>query len=288
MNNQLLNFSIKWLYRIERAAKRRKESLLIKKRVKVDYNPRPDDVFMVSYPKSGTTWMQNILYLLLHEGRLDFEHISEVSPFFDTTFQAPSFDRIASPRVIKSHMLYSAIPSADVKYVYIIRNIEDVLVSYYHHYCSFQGFRGNLMQFLAMYESNNVYGGYWGLHVAGWLQNQNKKQIHFVRYENLLADFDHELQKLAHFLDVQLTDVLIEDIKRQSSFDFMKANFEKFDYYYELAKRRMPAPPGQHIRQGKSGQGEDVKASPTYKHVLREKDVVSSLIEEIAPVVSHS
>jgi hypothetical protein len=41
------------------------------------------NIFIASYPKSGTTWMQAIVYALLSNGNDDFEHISNFSPFYE-------------------------------------------------------------------------------------------------------------------------------------------------------------------------------------------------------------
>lgn len=45
-----------------------------------EFEPRADDVFISSYPRSGTTWVQFIVYLLMSNRRVDFRHISEVQP----------------------------------------------------------------------------------------------------------------------------------------------------------------------------------------------------------------
>ena len=41
----------------------------------LDFVERDSDIFIVTYLKSGTTWMQVILYNMLTEGNMDFEHI---------------------------------------------------------------------------------------------------------------------------------------------------------------------------------------------------------------------
>ena len=43
----------------------------------------PDDIFVVTYPRSGTTWTQMILYQLTTDGRMDFAHITQVCPWFE-------------------------------------------------------------------------------------------------------------------------------------------------------------------------------------------------------------
>ena len=42
---------------------------------KMKFGQRDSDIYIVSYPKSGTTKMQMILYQLTTEGHMDFNHI---------------------------------------------------------------------------------------------------------------------------------------------------------------------------------------------------------------------
>ena len=41
---------------------------------------RPDDVWVVSYPKAGTTWTQNIVRLILNNGIDDGKKLNEAVP----------------------------------------------------------------------------------------------------------------------------------------------------------------------------------------------------------------
>src|SRR5579863_8655890 len=47
------------------------------------YTPGHQDVFVMTFAKSGTNWMMQIVYQLIHHGRGDFDHIHEVVPWPD-------------------------------------------------------------------------------------------------------------------------------------------------------------------------------------------------------------
>ena len=40
------------------------------------------DIFVASFPKSGTTWMQHIVHTLATNGDSPLDHISDACPFF--------------------------------------------------------------------------------------------------------------------------------------------------------------------------------------------------------------
>ena len=49
----------------------------------LDFEPQPDDIFIVSYPRSGATWLQMILYQLATDADMNIPHISQRIPFFE-------------------------------------------------------------------------------------------------------------------------------------------------------------------------------------------------------------
>ena len=116
-------------------------------RLNLDFVPRPDDLFIVTYPRSGTTWMQMILYQLATDGSLEFEHIYQVCPYFENSLGMRSgFANVPEPRTFKSHLTYRQVPKG-CKYIYVARNGKDVAASYFHFSRSHLGFRGTFDEF---------------------------------------------------------------------------------------------------------------------------------------------
>src|SRR5580704_1087962 len=64
--------------------------------------PRPDDVYLASYARSGTTWLQMIVYQLTTNGNMDFAHITQPIPYFERALaQGRDLNRLPSPRIFK-------------------------------------------------------------------------------------------------------------------------------------------------------------------------------------------
>ena len=71
-----------------------------------NFKPRPSDVFIVTYPKCGTTWMSQICHML-RGGGMDFGEITEVCPWDEKAKmcgQDLDADQEKSPRIFKSHL----------------------------------------------------------------------------------------------------------------------------------------------------------------------------------------
>ena len=121
----------------------------------------PTDVFVCSWPKSGTTWMQAIVAHLVAPDRSSWKHVSEVTPFYDV---AASWDGDAPSRVLtkhftrrgrrcwNTHLLWSLIPKGG-RYVYVVRDPADAVVSFWHHLRNQRGaagtYEGTLPEFAA-------------------------------------------------------------------------------------------------------------------------------------------
>jgi len=165
-------------------------------RGRMELQTRPTDIYISSYPRSGTTLTQWILYLLTHDEQPDPDHLTKVSPWFErslaigelTADDLASFD---SPRVFKSHLPREWLPDG-ARYIYVEREVEDVLVSYFHFYQAYLGFRGSLEDFYRRFVDGRVQYGSWFEHVASWHEHADDPDVLILRYEELLADRGHE------------------------------------------------------------------------------------------------
>ena len=196
----------------------------------LEFVPRPDDIFIVTYPRSGTTWMQMILYQLTTDGNMDFPHIYEYCPWFERSSRSGlGFEARPSPRLFKSHLPYKKIPKGPCKYIYVARDGRDVAVSYYHLYRSHSGFEGTFTEFFNRYLRGKVEFGSWFEHVQGWWRHRNDPNVLFLRYEDLLDDLEGGLRKIIAFCGFDIAPERWPTILERCGFGFMKQHESQFD-----------------------------------------------------------
>lgn len=207
--------------------------------VYLDYVARPDDIFIVSYPRSGTTWLQMILYQLTTDGQMDIEHIAQVCPWFErAAVNKRNLERLPSPRVFKSHLPYRWIPKRNCRYVYVVRNGKDVAVSFYHFYKSHFRYRGSLSDFFARFMRGWVVYGSWFGHVRGWWRHRDDPRVLFLKYEDLLRDLEGCLRKIVEFCRLEVPPERFPQILERCSFAFMKEHEVVFDHATEVMWER--------------------------------------------------
>jgi Sulfotransferase domain len=196
----------------------------------LQYTPRADDVFIVTYPRSGTTWMQMILYQLTTAGDVNFPHIAEHCPWFEKSVRsAHGFELRPSPRLFKSHLPFRQIPKGAGKYIYVARNGKDVAVSYHHLYRRYNGYEGTFDEFFERFLKGKVGFGSWFKHLKGWWEHRNDPNVLFLTYEDLKSNFDATVQRIAGFCGWDLPPETLERVRLRSSFEFMKQHESRFD-----------------------------------------------------------
>lgn len=221
----------------------------------VGFEDRDDDIYIVTFLKSGTTWMQVILYNMLTDGNMDFEHIYDVSPWpSNQAFIGEKVEKInnlPSPRILKSHDLYDRFDSnSKAKFIHIIRDGKDVAVSLYHHNKNYLDYTTTLDKTFEQYFTGNKNGLDWFYYNKEWIENKNNLNVLYISYEQLKLDFNNTITKIADFLNIELTEQKIKNIKEHSSFEYMKEHEAKFG---EVSKDKKIY--NQFIRNGNIGEG---------------------------------
>jgi hypothetical protein len=164
----------------------------------------PDDTFLVSYPKSGNTWVRFLVANFVHpEQDVTLLSADRFIPNVDGESRK-FFKQMPHPRVIKSH--YPFHPSYK-RVIYVVRDPRDVVLSQYY----FQIKRGVLPEGfpVAPYVSKFVAGevcpyGSWGENVASWLAaRRTNPDFVLIRYEDLLRHTSNELARMAKLLKIE-------------------------------------------------------------------------------------
>ncbi|XP_031637530.1 sulfotransferase 1E1-like [Contarinia nasturtii] len=112
------------------------------------FKVRKDDIWILSFPKSGTTWTENIIWQLKNGFNFSKEPLALNTGFLlepdlvtadIDAVQKTEFEKLnnaISPRVIKSHLPPHLLPvelwTVRPKIVYIARNPKDVAISLFH------------------------------------------------------------------------------------------------------------------------------------------------------------
>uniref|UniRef100_A0A3P9H5N7 Sulfotransferase n=1 Tax=Oryzias latipes TaxID=8090 RepID=A0A3P9H5N7_ORYLA len=198
-----------------------------------NFSVKDSDVFVVTYPKSGTIWMQEILPLVLSGGDLtpiqstvNWDRV----PWLELTRFANVVDKMTSPRAMVSHLPYNLMPSSfhssKAKVIYVMRNPKDVAVSsfYFHQMASFLEDPGTFDEFLDKFLVGRDFFGKWTDHVSSWKMAKLGDRILFLTYEEMVQDLGAAIRRMSDFLCIDLSEDVIQKIAEHCTFKSMKAN----------------------------------------------------------------
>lgn len=208
---------------------------------------RDDDIFVASYAKAGTTWTQQIVGQLVFDGQADIS-TADISPWVDLRVpplevKMPMIEAQTHRRFLKTHLPVDALVfSPKAKYIYVARDGRDVMWSLHNHH-----FNANDQFFAVINDTPGRVGpalerapadpvvyfrdwldrdGYpfWSLweNVRSWWAVRDQPNVLMLHFNDLKADMDGEIRRIADFLDIAPTNWAA--ISEHCTFDYMKAN----------------------------------------------------------------
>ncbi|XP_043942189.1 sulfotransferase 1C1-like [Protopterus annectens] len=204
-----------------------------------NFQARPDDLLIASYPKAGTTWILEIVDMIDNEGdvekckraptfvRFPFLEISPPPPVKPGVEEA---DNMPSPRRLKTHLPFHLVPKSfwekNSKVIYVARNAKDNAVSYYYFdkLNQRQPEPGTWEEYLEKFMQGNVAWGSWYDHVKGFWEKKDQHQILYMFYEDMKENPEREVRKVMKFLEKNLPDHINSKIIQHTSFSAMKEN----------------------------------------------------------------
>ncbi|XP_020859723.1 sulfotransferase 2A1-like isoform X2 [Phascolarctos cinereus] len=226
-----------------------------------EFMVKDTDVILVTYPKSGTHWVIEIVSLIRSKGDNTWVQSIPIwnrSPWIETDQGQLLLSKKEQngPRFYSSHLPIQLFPKSyfhsKAKIIYIMRNPKDVVVSlyYFSKVAKFFHTAESFSQMFEKFTQGTVPFGSWFDHTCGWLSLREKENFLILTYEELLQDLWGNVEKICHFLGTKLTEEEINLVIKNASLSAMKAN--KMSNYSVVSDEFIDLSQGSVLRKGLS------------------------------------
>lgn len=242
---------------------------------------KDEDVLTLSFPKSGTNWLIEILCLIYTKGDPKWVQsvpIWERSPWLENIHVYKFLKDKEGTRLMTSHIPIHLFPksifTSKAKVIYLMRNPRDVLVSGYFFWIisNFVKKPESLEQYFEWFIQGNVAFGSWFDHIRGWMSMKGKENFLILSYEELKRDTRSTVQKICQFLGKKLEPEELNSVLENSSFQVMKEN--KMSNYTLLCGWLLDQENGTLMRKGISGDWKNyftVAQAEAFDKIFQEK-----------------
>lgn len=199
------------------------------------FSPSPDDVFLISFPRSGNSWLrQAIAEMMFGESGEQYNDIHTYVPTVDMTM--PVW-RLKGSRfhVVKSHenRMLNHRTDGYRRVIYVVRDPRDVVLSHFRFVKQLGIYPGELDDFLPDWTAGRIWPGSWSTHVASWALNRDSvfgENMLLVSYEELSADPKKIYRRVAEFLGLDLSEATLDRVLKQTSIKSMQSKERRTEH----------------------------------------------------------
>ncbi|HEU4566088.1 MAG TPA: sulfotransferase domain-containing protein, partial [Gemmatimonadaceae bacterium] len=209
------------------------------------YRPRPEDIFVVTQMKCGTTWMQHVVYEVLNRGNGSLVETGTamyaVAPWIEgrksvPLEQAPLIGTERPSRIIKTHLPARLCPfSEEARYIYVARHPVSCFASCIDFVATNVG---RMAPEMPAYEEwfrspELMWWGTWTDHVKGWWERSRRSpNVLFVFFEDMKRDLPATVRRVADFLGVApLTEAELARVVEKCGFAYMQEHQDNFEMH---------------------------------------------------------
>lgn len=191
---------------------------------------RPTDVFVVSWPRSGNTWMRHLLFNSLYpQEQWDLTTLADAMPAISDPRLAQLLPALEGRplRLFKSHDP-AALYCLRGRVIYVVRDGRDAIASFHHYRQKLNHGQQTFGAYLQMSLDGRFRYGPWHEHVQGWLSYEHHPSLLVVRYEDMLADPLGALGRVLHHLRIELPPERLEGAVQRSGVKSVHDGFRKY------------------------------------------------------------
>nr|WEM02050.1 sulfotransferase 1 [Vargula tsujii] len=221
---------------------------------------REDDIWLLSWPKTGTTWISEMIWTLCHDSDTelaktiphfkrwafpendsmwaDFSdylrmQLSDGVPFPKEVvhqLESDSFedaDKMEGPRFVRSHLPICMLPPNlldTCKCIYMLRNPMDTCVSFYHFMKTVADVEIDIGMYINQFVADEAYFSPLWAHVKEAWQKRSHPNMMFLYYEELQKDLPASIRKVSKFLNRPVTEEQVEKLTTHLHIDNMRQN----------------------------------------------------------------